>query len=239
MTTEIEPPYDLWYWTGIPGRGEFIRLPLEAAGVPYRDRAREEGDDALIAHLKGMKSHPAFAAPLLEGEGLKLAQTANILLYLGERHGFAPTDTAGRLWVNQLQLTIADMVVEAHDVHHPIAASLYFEDQKEAAARAAKAFRDERIPKFLDHFESVAARGPWLAGNAWSYADTSLFQLWHGLRYAFPKRMAAIAADYPGIAAIAARVAELPRLKDYLASERRLPFNEQGLFRHYPELDAA
>lgn len=186
-----------------------------------------------------MKGHPAFALPLLEGDGLKIAQTANILLYLGEKHGLAPRDTAGRLWAHQLQLTIADVVDEAHNVHHPIAASLYYEDQKEAASRAAKVFREERIPAFLRHFERAASAGEWLTGQAWSYADTSLFQLFEGLRYAFPKRMKALAADHPRIAAIAERIAELPRLKDYLASDRRLSFNEQGIFRHYPELDSA
>lgn len=234
-------PYDLWYWTGIPGRGEFVRLPLEAAGIPYRDRAREQGDGAVLAHLEAMEDHPAFAVPLLEGDGLRIAQTANILLYLGEKHGLAPQDTAGQLWVHQLQLTVADVVVEAHDVHHPIAASLYYEDQKDAARRAAEIFREERIPAFLDHFERAAgsAPGEWLAGDAWSYADTSLFQLLEGLRYAFPRRMAALSGNYPQIAAIAKRVAALPGLKGYLASERRLAFNEQGIFRHYPELDSA
>jgi glutathione S-transferase len=232
-------PYDLWYWTGIPGRGEFVRLPLEAAGIPYRDRAREEGDDAVAKHLGGMKDHPAFAVPLLEGDGLKIAQTANILLYLGEKHGLAPRDTAGRLWVHQLQLTVADVVAEAHNVHHPIGASLYYEDQKDAAKQAAKVFREERIPAFLDYFERSAGKGDWLAGDQWSYADTSLFQLVEGLRYAFPKRMNALAKDYPSVAAIVGRVPELPRLTDYLASARRLSFNEQGIFRHYPELDSA
>jgi glutathione S-transferase len=231
-------PYDLWYWTGIPGRGEFVRLPLEAAGIPYRDRAREEGDNAVLKHLNGMKDHPAFAVPLLEGDGLKIAQTANILLYLGEKHGFAPQDTAGRLFVHQLQLTIADVVAEAHDVHHPVAASLYYEDQKTEAKRAAEVFRDDRIPAFLDYFERAAGANDWLAGGHWSYADTSLFQLIEGLRYAFPKRMKALAKNYPKIAAIVGRVLELPKLKEYLASDRRLAFNEQGLFRHYPELDA-
>ncbi|MBW8755567.1 MAG: glutathione S-transferase [Sphingomonadales bacterium] len=230
-------PYDLWYWTGIPGRGEFVRLPMEAAHIAYRDRARVEGDEAVVKHLEGMADHPAFAVPLLEGPGVKIAQTANILLYLGEKHALAPQDAAGKLWVHQLQLTIADVVVEAHAVHHPIAADLYYEDQKEAAQRAAKMFREERIPAFLDYFERAAGKGDWLVGETWTYADTSLFQLLEGLRYAFPRRMEALAKDHPKIAAIARRVAELPRLKDYLASERRLAFNEQGIFRHYPELD--
>jgi glutathione S-transferase len=231
-------PYDLWYWTGIAGRGEFVRLPLEAAGIAYRDRARSEGDEAVVRHLEAMKDHPAFAVPLLEGDGLKLAQTANILLYLGERHGLAPRDTAGRLFVHQLQLTIDDVVAEAHNVHHPVAASLYYEDQKAEAKRAAQVFRATRIPAFLDYFERAAGDRDWLAGDTWSYADTSLFQLVEGLRYAFPKRMKSLARDHPRIAAIVGRVPQLPKLKEYLASNRRLAFNEQGLFRHYPELDA-
>jgi glutathione S-transferase len=185
-----------------------------------------------------MKDHPAFAVPLLEGDGLKLAQTANILLHLGERHGLAPRDTAGRLFVHQLQLTIDDVVAEAHNVHHPVAASLYYEDQKAEAKRAAEVFRATRIPAFLDYFERAAGDRDWLAGDTWSYADTSLFQLVEGLRYAFPKRMKSLARDHPRIAAIVGRVPELPKLKEYLASNRRLAFNQQGLFRHYPELDA-
>lgn len=232
-------PYDLWYWSGIPGRGEFVRLAMEAAHIDYRDRARVEGDDAVSAHLEGMKSHPAFAVPLLEGHGMTIAQTANILLYLGEKYALAPQDTAARLWVHQLQLTIADAVAEAHNVHHPIGASLYYEDQKDAAKRTAGVFRQERIPAFLDYFERSAGTGGWLVDEAWTYADTSLFQLVEGLRYAFPERMRALAAGYPKITAIVERVAGLPQLKEYLASERRLSFNEQGIFRHYPELDSA
>lgn len=232
-------PYDLWYWTGIPGRGEFVRLALEAAGIAYRDRGREQGDEAVSRHLASMKRHPAFAVPLLEGDGLKIAQTANILLHLGDKHGLAPKSAKKRLWVHQLQLTIADAVTEAHDAHHPIAASLYYEDQKDAAKRAAKAFREERIPRFLSYFERAAGRDDWLVGKRWTYADTSLFQLVGGLRHAFPRRMDAIEQNYPKVATIVARVAGLPGLEEYLASARRLAFNEQGIFRHYPELDSA
>ncbi|MBV1688093.1 glutathione S-transferase [Novosphingobium sp. G106] len=209
---------------------------MEAADIPYRDRAREEGNNALSRHLEGMKQ-PAFAVPLLEGHGVTVAQTANILLYLGEKHALAPQSLSGRLWVHQLQLTIADVVTEAHNVHHPIGASLYYEDQKDVAKQAAKGFREERIPAFLDYFERSAGNSGWLVGDAWTYADTSLFQLVEGLRYAFPERMKALAKDYPKVAALAERVAEMPQLTDYLASERRLAFNEQGIFRHYPELD--
>ena len=231
--------YDLWYWPGFPGRGEFVRLALEQAGAPYRDRAAAEGAAALMADLKTDRGEPPFAPPYLVADGQTIAQVANILLYLGERHGLAPEGVAGRLWVNQCQLTIADAVAEAHDVHHPVSTSAYYEDQKAEAARNAAGFRAERMPKFLGWFERVlAARGEWLAGEAPSYADLSLFQLVEGLRFAFPVRMAAIEQDYPKLVALHARVAALPRIAAYLASDRRQPFGE-GIFRHYPELDGA
>lgn len=233
--------YDLWYWDGIPGRGEFVRLALEAGGILYRERAREPGigEDALIQDMLSDRKQPPFAPPYLVVGKMTLAQTANILLFLGEKHGLAPATVSGRLWVNQLQLTIADMVAEAHDTHHPISASDYYEDQKDEAARRARGFREERIPKFLGYFERVLA-GPdaWLAGGKrWSYADLSLFHLVDGLLFAFPRRMGTQAVKFPNVMALHRRVAELPALQPYFASGRRLPFGE-GIFRHYRELDA-
>jgi glutathione S-transferase len=232
--------YDLWYWTGIAGRGELVRLALEAGGIPYRDRAREDGDSALIEDMGRRTGLAPFAPPYLVAGELCIAQTANILLFLGDRH-LGPKDEAGRHAAQTLQLTIADMVAEAHDVHHPVASGLYYRDQMPEAARAAEAFREARMPKYLGWFERVleAGGGPWLLGDGWTYADLSLFQLIEGLAYAFPKRMATLAADIPRITRIRERVRALPELADYLLSERRLPFNEDGLFRHYPELDAA
>ncbi|MNI57917.1 hypothetical protein D3C73_1130040 [compost metagenome] len=216
--------YDLWYWETIPGRGEFVRLALEAGAIPYRERVREPGasDDALIEDMRAPRAHPPFAPPYLVAGNITLGQTANILLYLGEKHGLAPDSLEGRLWVNQLQLTIADMVTE-----------------KEEAARRARGFREERIPKFLAYFERVLA-GPsaWLAGgDRWTYVDLSLFHLVDGLLYAFPKRMGTVAAHYPNVMALHARVAVLPALQRYFSSGRRLPFGE-CIFRQYRELDA-
>ncbi|WP_114952788.1 glutathione S-transferase [Sphingosinicella terrae] len=233
------PPYDLWYWAEIPGRGEFVRLALEAGATAYRDRAREEGSETLARDLETRSGQRPFAPPYLVAGDLCLAQTANILLFLGERHGLAPADPGGRSFAHQLQLTVADIVAEAHDVHHPVAVGLYYRDQKAEAARAAKAFRDERIPKYLGYFEAVLSdRGPWLLGNDWSYPDLSLFQLVEGLDYAFPRRMKTLAGGLSRVLALRDRVREMPELADYLASERRIPFNEDGIFRHYPELDA-
>jgi glutathione S-transferase len=231
--------YDLWYWTGIPGRGEFVRLALEAGGIPYRDRAREDGDAAMIEDMARRTHLAPFAPPYLVAGDLCIAQTANILLFLGDRH-LGPGEGARRYHAQTLQLTIADMVAEAHNVHHPVASGLYYRDQKREAARAAEAFRDARMPKYLGWFERVlGGGGPWLLGAAWTYADLSLFQLLEGLAYAFPKRMATLAADIASITALRERVRALPALTDYLHGGRRLPFNEDGLFRHYPELDAS
>ncbi len=234
--------YEFWYWNGIPGRGEFVRLALEAGGIAYRDCARASGDSAnLIDDLQQARRDPPFAPPYLVADGMTIAQTANILLFLGEKHGLAPQDLAGRLWINQVQLTIADMVAEAHDVHHPVAAGKYYDEQKQEALRRAEDFRTARMPKFLAYFESLVQDSGWLmakgqSGKDWTYADLSLHHLVEGLIYAFPQRMARLSRKYPKLMALHERVAKLPELQDYFDSERRLPFGE-GIFRHYPELD--
>jgi glutathione S-transferase len=237
--------YELYYWPGIQGRGEFVRLALEEAGADYLDVAR--GDEADGQGIKAMMAvmetaaRPPFAPPFLKHGELIIAQTAEILAYLGPRHRLSPTDEADRAFVLELQLTIADLVHEAHNVHHPVASSLYYQDQKPEAARAAKAFREERIPKFLGYFERVLTRNPdgpdWLVGDRLTYADLGLFQVVEGLRYAFPQTMAALEGRWPRAIAVRDRVAARPNIKAYLASERRLAFNEDGIFRRYPELD--
>lgn len=232
--------YRLWYWPGIQGRGEFVRLALEAAGIDYRDCAREQGVEAMIANMASYP-RPPFAPPYLELDGRAIAQVAEILLFLGEKHGLAPSNMADRLWCHQVQLTIADIVAEAHNIHHPVDVGAYYEEQKPEAARAAAQFRDERMPKFLAWFEHAAScnEGEWMIDGRWTYVDCSLFQLWEGLSYMFPQRMATLAPRYPGLKRVHDLVAGLPGIKGYLKSDRRLPFNTQGIFRHYPELDAA
>ena len=233
-------PYELFYWPSIQGRGEFVRLALEEAGVAYVDVAREPGGMARMMAAMDGADHPSFAPPFLKAGDVTVGQTANILMFLGERHGLAPQDAQGKYWVSQIQLTIADLVAESHDTHHPIATSLYYEDQRPEAKRRAADFLDTRIPKFFDWFENILARPEpkdYLLGATVTYADLSLFQLVAGLRYAFPKALARIDAGYPLLAALHDRVATRPRIAAYLKSPRRLAFNEEGIFRHYKELD--
>jgi glutathione S-transferase len=232
--------YNLWYWPTIQGRGEFIRLALEAAGIAYHDCAREVGGDAMIKDM-ATYDRPPFAPPYLELDGVAIAQVADILAWLGQQHDLAPSNMADRLWVNQIQLTIADIVAEVHNIHHPVEMGAYYEEQKPEAARAANQFREKRLPKFLAYFEHATAANPgdWLIDHRWTYADTSLFQLVEGLRYMFPRRMAAIEGDYPGVVRIHAQVSALPGIREYLKSDRRIGRNNEGIFRHYPELDAA
>jgi len=232
--------YTLWYWPHIQGRGEFVRLVLEAAGIPYDDAARREGVDALTADIAARaQGRGPFAPPYLV-DGVAVAQVANILLFLGERHDLHPSGIADRFWLHQLQLTIADMVAEVHAVHHPVGGGDYYDDQKPEAARAAAQFRAERMPRFLRHFEAAATANPgqWMVDHRWTAADTSLFQLVEGLRYMFPRRMRTLEPDLPNLIRVHDQVAQLPGVRAYLRSDRRLPFGEEGIFRHYPELDA-
>jgi len=230
--------YQLFYWPSIQGRGEFVRLALEEAGVAYVDVARGPGGvDALMAAMKEGPT-PSFAPPCLRSEGMTIGQTAAILMYLGERHKLAPQDTAGRLWTHQLQLTIADLVNEAHDTHHPVGNSLYYEDQQEEARRRAADFTAARIPKFLNYFGRVLGKQDYLLGAEITYADLSLFQVIEGLAYAFPTATKRVLAQHPNLESLRRRVAERPRIKAYLVSPRRIAFNEEGIFRHYPELDS-
>ena len=235
--------YELHYWPGIQGRGEFVRLALEAAAVPYVDVARGDGGVAIMQRLLASREevHLPFAPPYLKVGSRIIGQTANILLFLGERHRLAPRSDVGRLWTHQLQLTIADLVAEVHDTHHPIASSLYYADQRQEARRRARHFVGERLPKYLGYFERVLAanpRGPrHLVGGSLTYADLSMFQAIDGLRYAFPRAMRRFARRISGLDRLHADVGSLPRIAAYLTSERRVPHSEDGIFRHYPELD--
>ncbi len=226
--------YELYYWPSIQGRGEFVRLALEDAGADYVDVARRPRGMAAMMRLMESAGAAAVRAALPRAGKQLIGQSANILLYLGPRLGLAPKSEPGRLWLHQLQLTIADWVVEAHDVHHPIGGGLYYEEQKREAKRRAEDFRINRLPKFLDYFGALAAQG---RAARVSYVDLSLFQMIAGLRYAFPRAMARLERRRAWVAALHERVAARPRIAAYLASPRRIPFNESGIFRHYAELD--
>jgi glutathione S-transferase len=233
--------YELYYWPEIQGRGEFVRLALEEAGAPYLDVARrKDGVARMMKFLDGAAlATPPFAPPFLKAGRLVIGQTANILNYLGDRHGLSPRNDAGRLWTDQLQLTIGDFVVEIHDTHHPIGSGLYYEDQRKEARRRAADFRDTRATKFLAYFERALDRnGPYLAGRKVTHADLSLFQVVEGLRHAFPMMMRRLERRIPLTVALHDRVAQRPRIAAYLASDRRIAFNRMGIFRHYEELDA-
>jgi glutathione S-transferase len=238
--------YELYYWPTIQGRGELVRLALEEAGVAYVDVAREKGKGSgvprLLRFLEGReRGELPFAPPFLKAGRQVLAQTANILLFLGDRHELAPRTESGRLWTQQLQLTLADLIDEVHDTHHPIASSLYYEDQKREARRRARDFLDNRLPKYLGYFERVLARNArgrgWLVGSRLTYADLSTFQVLAGLEYAFPRTIKRVSRRYRRLTALRRAVEERPRIAAYLQSDRRIPFNREGVFRHYPELE--
>lgn len=234
--------YELYYWPGIQGRGEFPRLVLEDAGADYTDVGREkDGVERMRAVMRG-DGGAAFlplAPPFLRAGELWLGQSAAIAAFLGERLGLAPSGEAERLVARTIGLTIADLVNEAHDTHHPIDVGAYYDQQQDAAAQRAAVFRERRMPKFLGYLERVLERNDTgvLVGGEVTYVDLAAFQVVEGLAYAFPRALARIRAELPRLHALRDRVASRPRLAAYLASPRRLPFNEHGIFRRYVELD--
>jgi glutathione S-transferase len=235
--------YELYYWPSIPGRGEFVRLALEASGQSYVDVARREGGmERLMALLEWNERRPPFAPPILRDGEVMIAQVANILAYLGEKNGLEPKAPAERWFCRALQQTLTDLVAETHNTHHPISVELDYKEQQPEAKRRAESFRKRRLAKFMDYFEAVIAGNPaasgFLVGDALSYADLSLFHVVEGLSYAFPKAMEPALAAHPKVVALQETVRALPKVAAYLASPRRLPFTERGLFRHYPELDS-
>ena len=239
--------YELYYWPGIQGRGEFVRLAFEEAATPYLDIALvpENEGGGMRAILRMLKDRaleePPFAPPFLKVGREIIGQTANILLFLGERLGLAPRSAAGRRWTHQLQLTIADFIGEVHDTHHPVGSGLYYEQQRREAKRRAMDFRQSRMPKFLGYFERVMERngigGTWMVGGRISYADLSMAQVIAGLRYAFPTASRKALRKCPRLRALHDNVFSRPRIERYLVSGRRVAFNNEGIFRYYPELD--
>ena len=238
--------YKLYYWPGIQGRGEFVRLALEAAGADYVDVARLPasrggGVAAMTKIMQASGPRAPLAPPFVMAGDEVVAQSANILAWLGPKLKLVPGDAASRRWAHQLQLTVADFVDEAHNTHHPIATHLYYEDQKPEARKYTAAFRQYRLPKYLGYFEKLLVNNPagpaHMIGRRLTYVDLSMFQLIAGLRYAFPRTMAKTESDYPHLVALHAATAQVPNVARYLASKRRIPFNQSGIFRHYPELD--
>src|SRR3954468_3683213 len=206
--------YELYYWPGIQGRGEFVRLALEDAGADYVDVARRE--NGMKAMQVQMKRNRIFACPFLRAGTTVVAQTALILHFLGPRLDLAPKSDKTRMWLHQQQLTISDFLVEVHDTHHPLGSGLYYEDQKPEARRRSQLFIRDRVPKYMDYFERLPR------SKAFTYLDLSLFQMIDGLRYAFPRAFSRIERKYPKLSALHERVAQRKRLAAYLASPRRL-----------------
>jgi glutathione S-transferase len=236
--------YELYYQPSIQGRGEFVRLALEDAGADYVDVARDPnfGRPGIMKFLEEPSlERPPFAPPFLKAGKLLISQTANILQFLAPRLNLVAKNEANRLWAHQLQLTIADWLYETGQTHHPIANVLYYEQQMDEAKKRAAHFTSNRIPKFLGYFERIlnhhAAGADYIFGKKTCYVDLSLFQMIEGLRYAFPNTMAQLEPRHTRLVTLHDRVLSRPRIAAYLSSPRRLPFNQQGIFRHYPELE--
>jgi len=248
-------PYELIYWPGLPGRGEHIRLAFEEAGATYTDTAHQkDGMQCVLAQIDTKNlgcpiNPPPLAPPILKHGDLLINQTPNILLYLGPRLGLVPSadedgDGDAVYRINELTLTALDgLSNEVHDCHHPIATGLYYEDQKPEAKRKSEDYIKNRLPKFLGYFERVlkgeaSKGGKWLYGGKLTYADLVLFQCLDGVTHAFPNAMGRLKkeGEYKGVFELHEAVKNRPKIKEYLASDRRQKYG-MGIYRHYPELD--
>ena len=242
-------PYEFYYWPMIQGRGEVVRLALEEAGVDYVDVARsdekqEDNRAAILAILQDPDlERPPFAPPFLLDNGVMIAQAAAILQYLAPKINLIGNEETEKIFAHQIQLTVTDFLMEVHDTHHPLASALYYEDQVEEAKKRSANFIELRIPKYMDYFEKILTNNKsnsgWLIGDKVTYPDLSLFQIIEGLQYAFPKAFSKIGKKYPKALALRDAITVRPNTAVYLASDRRIPFNTMGVFRHYPELDTS
>ena len=200
--------YELYYWPGIQGRGEFVRLALEEAGAPYVDVARERGPGrgvaALITDAEGRRRRArAVRAAVPQGRrDRRLARRQHPRLS-------APRSSASRRRrkrcvssPNGLQLTVTDFVAEVHDTHHPISNDLYYEDQKKEAKARATAFLDHRLPKFLALLRARAGEQPRgrrpCRRRRLDRRRSVAVPVAEGVIYAFPRAMARFAANIRG-----------------------------------------
>ena len=194
-----------------------------------------------LLHGEGT-SHIPFAPPFLRDGGVIVSHAAAILLYPGRADRTRANRRRTGAYGRTRYRAITDIVAEVYNSHHPIDADKWFHEQKDAAIARAAVFRRDRMPKYsFGWFERLLAANPagvdHLVGGFVTYADLSLFQLVEGLRFAFPLASERTLARLPRVTALHKAMAERPRLKAYLASERRVPFKETGIFRRYPELD--
>ena len=237
----------LYYWPDIQGRGEFVRLALEQANVAYVDVARSSPKrsdvDPIIDILEnGFAKKPNFAPPIIKDGNLVISQTAAILQHLGPKLNLVGKTYEERLFAQQLQLTLCDFLTEIHDTHHPIGSELYYEEQIQEAKRKTRHFLSFRLPKYLNYFELTLSNNPyhsgWLIGESLSYPDLSIFQIFEGLHYSFPQTIdPLLKSTYPWCAQLRSKVSQQNNISAYLKSNRRIDFNEMGIFRSYPELD--
>ncbi|TAQ89053.1 hypothetical protein B7494_g2622 [Chlorociboria aeruginascens] len=246
----MSAPYELIYYTGVPGRGEHVRLMLEEAGVPYEDTQFLSFDEArknVTSWLAGGEhgNPPYFAPPLFKHGDLVISQTPNILLYLGPKLGLAGSRENDLYKINALALTALDLLCnEVHDTHHPIAVMLTWEEQKGESKRRSKYWVQNRLPTVLAYWQRVLENeergsGLWLLGDIFTYADLVLFQCLDGTNYSFPKaiKQARETGKYDKVFKLYEDVKARPNIAQYLASNRRQKEQDWGIYRHYDDND--
>jgi glutathione S-transferase len=193
------------------GQSDRIVWLCEELGLSYalRHYTRDPVTRLAPPDLKAL--HPLGAAPVIEDDGLLLAESAAIVEYLIVKHGnnrFKPgpehPDYADFLYwfhfangnlqpvVMRLMTATRAQLPDGHPV--PVAAR-------------------ERLDRVLGHMEARLGQAPWLAGDAFTAAEIMSVFTFTTMRLFQPFELGA----YPHIRAWLARVGERPAYRRALA----------------------
>lgn len=228
---------------GIGHPPSFAVPVLEVADAPLLHDLASQGSSTAAKLPKNTSTEDistSRSAPHHPTSSSFISQTPAILAYLAPILGLDGVPRVGeednssrvavnirRAQVNALTSTVLDLNNEAHDVHHPISVSSYYEDQQHEAKLRAEDFRSHRVPKFFKYFnltmESNPSRSGYLLGSTLTIADLALFQVVDGLQFAFPKYMDGLSKGehYKHVFALHDKVKHLEKVREYLSSNRR------------------
>nr|ACM44934.1 sigma-class glutathione S-transferase [Laternula elliptica] len=215
----------LYYWPGFKGRAEFVRLVFEEAGIPYLESNQGVADSIIKGEIGG---YPVMMPPVVAKGDFRLGQTQMICQYLAGKYGLAPKGEEDKIHAEQVCASMYDYLTEGYGAFHGAKPGVKYADQKEEAQRYIDRVVQQRLPRYLKHFETVLAANTagtgFLFGDSISHADLALFHIMNATEFQFPEVYKS--ADYiPLLKAHRDRIASRPNIVAYTQSERCKPFS--------------